>query len=113
MCGSIYRKMNIEKQKEFLKLKNKLLSEIEYREDVLRNLVFDSNLEKGFVTSFLERFLKYKRKAPNVFWHNGEAYGRYLIDADMELRKDIQFAFEKSIEKLKLDYNNAVQETIV
>lgn len=104
--------MDIEKQKEFLKLKNKLLSEIEYREGVLRHLIFDSNREKGAVTTFLAGFLKYKRKAPNVFWQDDETYGRYLIDADMELRKDIQFAFEKSLEKLKLDYNNAVQEVV-
>ena len=100
--------MNTEKQKEFLELKTKLLNEIEYREGVLRQLTFDSNREKGFVSTFLKGFLKHKKQAPNLFWKDGETYGRYLIDADKELHKDIALAFEKSIEKLKRDYNDSV-----
>ena len=100
--------MNTEKQKEFLELKTKLLNEIEYREGVLRQLTFDSNREKGFVSAFMKGFLKHKNQAPNLFWKNNEAYGRYLIDADKELHKDIAIAFEKSIEKLKRDYNDSV-----
>jgi hypothetical protein len=100
--------MNTEKLKEFLELKTKLLNEIEYREGILRQLTFDSNKGKNFVLNFLKGFLKYKKKAPNLFWENGEAYGRYLIDTDKELHNDIALAFEKSIEKLKNDYNNAV-----
>jgi len=102
--------MIVEKQKEFLELKTKLLNEIEYREGVLSQLTYDSNREKGFVSNFLERFLKHKKKAPNLFWKNGETYGRYLIDADKELHKEIALAFEKSIEKLKRDYNDLVLE---
>ena len=86
------------------------LNEIEYREGVLRQLTFDSNREKGFVSTFLKGFLKYKKQAPNLFWKDGETYGRYLIDADKELHKDISLAFEKSIEKLKRDYNDSVLE---
>jgi len=102
--------MNTEKQKEFLELKTKLLNEIEYRAGVLRQLTFDSDREKGFVSTFLKGFLKHKKQAPNLFWKDGETYGRYLIDADKELHKDIALAFEKSIEKLKRDYNDSVLE---
>ena len=102
--------MDTQKQKDFLELKSKLLNEIEYREGVLRQLTFDSNREKGFVSTFLKGFLKHKKQAPNLFWKDGEAYGIYLIDADKELHKDIELALERSIEKLKVDYNNAVIE---
>ena len=102
--------MDTQRQKDFLELKSKLLNEIEYREGVLRQLTFDSNREKGFVSTFLKGFLKHKKQAPNLFWKDGEAYGRYLIDADKELHKDIELALERSIEKLKVDYNNAVIE---
>ena len=102
--------MNTEKQKEFLELKTKLLNEIEYREGVFRQLTFDSNREKGFVSTFLKGFLKHKKQAPNFFWKDSETYSRYLIDADKELHKDIELALERSIEKLKVDYNNAVIE---
>jgi hypothetical protein len=101
--------MDTQKQKDFLELKSKLLNEIEYREGVLRQLTFDSNREKGFVSTFLKGFLKHKNQAPNLFWKDGETYGRYLIDADKELHKNIADAFEKSIEKLRLDYENATQ----
>ena len=63
--------MNTEKQKEFLELKTKLLNEIEYREGVFRQLTFDSNREKGFVSTFLKGFLKHKKQAPNLFWKDG------------------------------------------
>ncbi|MGL2993540.1 hypothetical protein [Flavobacterium sp. TSSA_36] len=102
--------MNTEKQKKKLELKTKLLNEIEYREGLLNQLTYDSNREKGFVCNFLSGFLKYKKKAPILFWKNGETYSRYLIDADKELHKDIALAFEKSIEKLKCDYNDSVHE---
>lgn len=102
--------MNTEKLKEFLELKTKILNEIEYREGILRQLTFDSNKRKNFVLNFIKGFLKYKKKAPNLFWENEEAYGRYLIDADKELHKDIALAFKKSIEKLKRDYNDSVLE---
>ena len=100
----------INELKELLELKTKLLNEIEYREGVLRQLTFDSSREKGFVSTFLKGFLKHKKQAPNLFWKDGETYGRYLIDADKELHKDIALAFEKSIEKLKRDYNDSVLE---
>lgn len=100
--------MDVQKEKEFLELKEKLLNEIKYRESVLSELKYDSSKEKGFVSNFMKRFLKSKIEAPNLFWLNGETYGRYLIDADKELQKDIKLAFEKSLEKLKRDYNEAV-----
>ena len=100
--------METEKEQEFLKLKSKLLAEIKYREEILRQLSWDSHREKGFVMNFIRGFLKIKEpKAPNLFWKDGETYGRYLIDSDKELNSDIQKAFEKSIEKLKLDYEKA------
>ena len=102
--------MDTQKEISFLGLKSKLLKEIEYREGILRQLKFDSNREKGFVSTFLQKFLKHKEKAPNLFWKDGETYGRYLIDADKELHKDFILALEKSIEKLKCDYNDAVLE---
>jgi len=101
--------MDAKKELEFLELKSKLLNEIEYREGVLRQLTFDSGREKGFVSTFLKGFLKHKKQAPNLFWKNGETYGRYLIDADKELHEDIKLAFEKSIKKLKLDYSKSQQ----
>lgn len=104
--------MNITEEQEFLESKRKLLNEIQYREGVLRQLSFDSNRDKGFVSNFIIGFLKIKKpNAPNLFWKDGEAYGRYLIDADKDLNKDIQEAFEKSIKKLRADYGNAGKET--
>jgi len=104
--------MDTQKQKDFLKLKSKLLNEIEYREGVLRQLKWDSYKEKGFVSNFIRNFLIIKKpEAPNLFWKDGETYGRYLIDADKELHKDIALAFEKSIEKLKVDYENAIAQS--
>ena len=103
--------MEIDKEQEFLHLKSKLLSEIKYREDVLSQLKRDSGNEKGFVSHFIKKFLKINTEAPNLFWKNNETYGRYLIDADKELHKDISIAFEKSIEILKIDYENSKQPT--
>jgi len=103
--------MDTKKQQEFLELKIKMLDEIKYREGVLRQLSFYSNKEKGFVSNFIRTFLKHKEPAPNLFWKDRETYGRYLIDADKELHKDIALAFEKSIEKLKKEYNIAIIET--
>lgn len=100
--------MEIEKEQEFLHLKSKLLSEIKYREEILNQLNWDSYKEKGFVMNFIRGFLKIKEpKAPNLFWKDGETYGRYLIDADKQLNLDIQEAFIKSISKLKADYEKA------
>ena len=99
--------MKIENEQEFLNLKLKLLSEIKYREEILSQLKSDSHKEKGFVSSFIKIFLKVKKQAPNLFWKNNETYGRYLIDADKELHNNIASAFEMSIYKLKLDYENA------
>jgi len=98
--------MEINKEKQYLELKSKILAEIEYREGIVSQLKWNSVKEKGFVNSFIEKFLKHKKKAPNLFWLNNETYGRYLIDADKELHNDIVISFEKSIEKLKSDYNN-------
>jgi len=98
--------METEKEQEILDLKNKMLSEIKYREGVLNQLDWDSSKEKGFVSNFIKGFLKIKKQAPNLFWKDNETYGRYLIDADKELHKDIAIAFEKSIKKLKEDYRN-------
>jgi len=97
--------MNIENQKDYLALKTKLLNEIEYREEILSQLQRNSKDEKGFVSNFIKKFLKIEKQAPNLFWKNNETYGRYLIDSDKELHKDIAIAFKKSIEKLKLDYS--------
>ena len=103
--------MITKKEQQFLALKSKLLSEIKYREEILSQLKWDSHKEKGFVSNFIRGFLKIKEpNAPNLFWKDGETYGRYLIDADKDLNKDIQEAFEKSIEKLKRDYNDSVLE---
>jgi hypothetical protein len=100
--------MEIEKEQEFLTLKSKLLSEIKYREEILSQLSWNSHKEKGFVMNFIRGFLKIKEpNAPNLFWKDGETYGRYLIDADKDLNNDIQEAFRKSIEKLKIDYEKA------
>jgi hypothetical protein len=99
--------MDIEKEKDFLALKKRLLNEIKYREEILSQLRWDSNKEKGFVSNFIKTFLKSKIQAPNLFWKDNETYGRYLIDADKELHKDIAIAFDKSLEKIKEDYNNA------
>jgi hypothetical protein len=100
--------MEIEKEQEFLNLKSKLLSEIKYREEILRQLSWDSGREKGFVMNFIRQFLKIEKpNAPNLFWKDGETYGRYLIDADKDLNSDIQEAFKKSISKLKADYEKA------
>ena len=105
--------MITKKEQQFLALKSKLLSEIKYREEILSQLKWDSHKEKGFVSNFIRGFLKIKEpNAPNLFWKDGETYGRYLIDADKDLNKDIQESFEKSIEKLKLDYGNATQAII-
>lgn len=103
--------MDTKREKDLLVLKTKLLNEIEYREGVLRQLTFDSNREKGFVSVFLEKFLKHEKKAP-IFWKDEENYGKYLIDADKELHKDIALAFEKSIEKMKRDYNDSNLEAV-
>lgn len=99
--------MELDKEEEFLKLKSKLLAEIKYREEILRQLSWNSHKEKGFVSNFIKGFLKIKTQAPNLFWKDGETYGRYLIDADKELSSDIQEAFVKSIAKLKYDYEKA------
>lgn len=96
--------MDTSREQALIKLKNKHLAEIKYREEILGQLKWDSHKEKGFVMNFIRGFLKIKTEAPNLFWLDGETYGRYLIDADKELNKDIQAAFEKSIEKLKVDY---------
>jgi hypothetical protein len=101
--------METEKEQQFLTLKSKLLSEIKYREGILNQLKRDSHRKKGFVSNFIRQFLKNKTQAPNLFWKDNETYGRYLIDADKELHKNIADAFEKSIEKIKLDYGNAGQ----
>ncbi len=98
------------KEEEFLALKSKLLREIKYREEILSQLKNNSQEEKGFVSNFISGFLKIKNtEAPNIFWKDSETYGRYLIDADKELNRDIQEAFEKSIAKLKKDYENTKQ----
>lgn len=100
--------MNTLEEKNFIESKRKLLSEIEYREGVLRQLRYDSPREKGFVSNFIKMFLKQKSQdVPNLFWKDGESYGRYLIDADKELHSDIALAFEKSLTKMKEDYENA------
>ena len=101
--------METKKEQIFLELKSKLLSEIKYREEILSQLEWDSHKEKGFVSNFIRKFLKFKTQAPNLFWKDGETYGRYLIDADKYLHKAIANAFKNSIEKLKLDYENATQ----
>jgi hypothetical protein len=106
----ILKKMDTQKEKEFLELKSKLLNEIEYREGVFRQLTFDSNREKGFVSNFLRGFLKHEEKAPNRLFKDNETYCRFLIDADKDLHRDIALAFEKSIEKLKRDYNDSILE---
>ena len=100
--------MTTEKVKEFLELKQRLLKEIEYRESVLKELRYESKQEKGFVFNFMHNFLKSKVKGVNPYWVNNEAYARFLIDADKELHNDIAIAFEKSIEKLKKEFNAAV-----
>lgn len=99
--------MKTHEEKNYLELKNKLLSEIEYRETILSELKRNSKEEKGFVFNFIKSFLKIRKKAPNLFWKDNETYGRYLIDADKELHDDIAIAFEKSIEKLKSDYSKS------
>lgn len=102
--------MKIEEEQELIRLKSKLLSEIKYREEILTQLRWDSHKEKGFVSNFIRGFLKIKEpNAPNLFWKNRETYGRYLIDADKDLNLDIQKAFEKSIEKMKLDYSKSTK----
>lgn len=102
--------MNIQKEKDFLTLRNKLLSEIEFRCTVLSELKNNRQNEKGFVSGFIRNFLKIKKEAPNLFWKNNETYGRYMIDADKELIEDIEKAFKKSIDKMKVDYENAVAQ---
>lgn len=100
--------MNTQSEQELLVLRQKLLKEIKYREEILSQLRWDSHKEKGFVSNFIRGFLKIKKPdAPNLFWKDGETYGRYLIDADKELNDDIQKVFEKSIEKLKKDYEKS------
>lgn len=100
--------METNKEKEFLSLKQKLLQEIEYRCEIIRQLSWDSSKEKGFVPNFIRQFLKIKEpNAPNVFWKDRETYGRYLIDHDKELHQDIIIALQKSIDKLQKDYNEA------
>lgn len=98
--------MNTEEEIQFLQLKNKLLLEIKYREEILSQLNWDSNREKGFVSNFIKGFLKIKKQAPNLFWKDNETYGRYLIDADKELHNDIAEAFKKSIDKLQQTLKN-------
>ena len=100
--------METNKEKEFLSLKQKLIQEIEYRYEIIRQLSWDSSKQKGFVTNFIRTFLKIKEtNAPNLFWKDRETYGRYLIDHDKELHQDIIIALEKSIAKLQKDYNEA------
>jgi len=100
--------METNKEKEFLGLKQKLLQEIEYRYEIIRQLSWDCSKEKGFVPNFIKQFLKIKEpNAPNVFWKDRETYGRYLIDHDKELHQDIIIALQKSIDKLQKDYNEA------
>lgn len=100
--------MNTQAEQQLLVLRQKLLKEIKYREEILAQLRLDSHKEKGFVSNFIRGFLNIKKPdAPNLFWKDGETYGRYLIDADKELNNDIQNAFEKSIEKLKTDYKKS------
>lgn len=100
--------MDTKKEQEFLHLKSKLLSEIKYREEILSQLSWDSDKEKGFVMNFIRKFLKIEKpEALNLFWKDRETYGRYLIDADKELNNDIQESFKKSITKLKSDYEIA------
>ena len=101
------KKMNIQEEKNLLNLRNQLLSEIDFRNTVLEELKSNHKDEKGFVSGFIRNFLKIKTHVPNLFFKNDETYGRYLIDADKELIKDIKKAFEKSIDKMKIDYENA------
>ena len=74
-------KMNTEKQKEFLELKTKLLNEIEYREGVLRQLTFDSSREKGFVSTFLKGFLKYKKQSKILYEYLKASLKQKLINS--------------------------------
>lgn len=102
--------MDTQKEKDFLMFRNKLLSEIETRESILSELERNKKDKKGFIANFVRGFLKYKKDVPNIFWLNNETYGRYLIDSDNELISDIQNAFRKSIEKMKLDYKDSLHQ---
>lgn len=96
--------MNIDKEKQILESKTKILKEIEYRKEIVFNLKQESVEQKGFVCNFIQKILKIKKEAPNLYWKNNEVYGRYLIDADQDLHNDIILAFEKSIDKLQKEY---------